>query len=290
MYVAGYLLHQPTASPAAPTVSGIDVGGLTPAAAQTRAARRAWRQRAAEPIPVVRERRAGAASLRPPTAGLTVDVPATVAQAGGGRSWDPGRMWDYFAGGERRGRRWSRVDQAAARRGRSPRSPTRSTYPPTEGAVDLRRRRRPTRRYPEKGIGRRPRRRRGRGAAAPSCTTERPRGRAAHRRGRPAGQQGRRQPRDGRLRQPGDVRVRSSSRWRARASSSQPEDFAPALSMQAVGGELQPELDEPGAGRRAAAQDAARSPRSPKDASFRVVRGGRRSCRPAPGSPSTPPT
>jgi vancomycin resistance protein YoaR len=53
--------------------------------------------RTAEPIRVVAN--GVRATIRPAQAGLGVDVPATVAGAGGGRSWDPVRMWEYFAGG-----------------------------------------------------------------------------------------------------------------------------------------------------------------------------------------------
>jgi vancomycin resistance protein YoaR len=34
------------------------------------------------------------------TAGLSVDAESTVDEAGGGRSWAPGRLWDYYAGGD----------------------------------------------------------------------------------------------------------------------------------------------------------------------------------------------
>ena len=34
------------------------------------------------------------------TAGLSVDYESTVDEAGGGRSWAPGRLWDYYAGGD----------------------------------------------------------------------------------------------------------------------------------------------------------------------------------------------
>ena len=39
-------------------------------------------------------------SLDPSTSGLGVDFQATVRQAGGGRSWDPARLWDYYTGGD----------------------------------------------------------------------------------------------------------------------------------------------------------------------------------------------
>ena len=39
-------------------------------------------------------------SLDPAEAGLGIDYQATVRQAGGGKSWDPARLWDYFTGGD----------------------------------------------------------------------------------------------------------------------------------------------------------------------------------------------
>ena len=39
-------------------------------------------------------------SVDPVAAGLAVDSAASVEAAGGGRSWAPDRLWDYFTGGE----------------------------------------------------------------------------------------------------------------------------------------------------------------------------------------------
>ena len=95
VYVAGYLFTSDRI-PRGTTVSGIHIGGLTPVAAETRL-RTGLAQRAGDPVRVVAN--GEPASIDPAEAGLAVDVPATVARSGGGRSWDPGRMWDYFAGG-----------------------------------------------------------------------------------------------------------------------------------------------------------------------------------------------
>src|SRR5689334_1167540 len=69
---------------------------MSPAAA-TAALRSDLDERVAAPIRVVANGQR--ATIAPAKAGLGVDVPATVAAAGGGRSWDPVRMWEYFAGG-----------------------------------------------------------------------------------------------------------------------------------------------------------------------------------------------
>ena len=39
-------------------------------------------------------------SIDPTTSGLGIDFQATVRQAGGGRSWSPERLWNYYTGGE----------------------------------------------------------------------------------------------------------------------------------------------------------------------------------------------
>ena len=95
VYVAGYFFTSDRI-PRGTTVSGIDIGGLMPVAAETRL-RSGLAQRAGDPVRVVAN--GEPASIDPASAGLAVDVPASVAQSGGGRSWEPGRMWDYFAGG-----------------------------------------------------------------------------------------------------------------------------------------------------------------------------------------------
>ena len=76
-----------------------------------------------------RRRRAGRAST-PADAGLSVDYAASVAAAGGEKSWEPGRLWDYYTGGDdlhagrdrRRGRPWpATVDELVASSGTLPR-------------------------------------------------------------------------------------------------------------------------------------------------------------------------
>jgi vancomycin resistance protein YoaR len=83
--------------PRGTTVSGVDIGGLTPAAAQT-ALEEELSPLAEEPIIVAADGKR--ARIRPSQAGLAVDYEESVDQAGGERSLSPGRMWDYLTGGD----------------------------------------------------------------------------------------------------------------------------------------------------------------------------------------------
>ena len=76
-------------------VEGVDVGGLRPGEAR-RTLAVALRERAAQPIVV--SANGGRAVIPPAAAGLRVDVPATVERLRPDPSWDPGRLWDWFAG------------------------------------------------------------------------------------------------------------------------------------------------------------------------------------------------
>ncbi|MBI2243478.1 MAG: VanW family protein [Nocardioides sp.] len=83
--------------PRGTTVAGVDIGGRTPADAEE-VLRTGLADRVDRPITVAAE---GARStLDPGEAGLAVDYAASVAEAGGGRSWSPGRLWDYWTGGD----------------------------------------------------------------------------------------------------------------------------------------------------------------------------------------------
>lgn len=78
-------------------VAGVDVGGRTEADA-ARALQAGLADRLDQPIAVsvgdvTRD-------VTPAEAGLSIDLDASVEAAGGGRSWDPQRLWDYFTGGE----------------------------------------------------------------------------------------------------------------------------------------------------------------------------------------------
>ena len=94
-YVAAYLFTSDRI-PRGTTVSGIRIGGLMPAAAEQRL-HQGLDPRAAEPVTV--DANGVRTTVVPTRSGLAYDVPSTVAAVGGGRSWDPVRMWDYVAGG-----------------------------------------------------------------------------------------------------------------------------------------------------------------------------------------------
>ena len=79
------------------TVSGVRIGGHP----QEEAAQRlqaGLADRVARDIDVTIE--GTPVAIDPAAAGLAVDYDASVAEAGGVRSWDPVRLWDYFTGGD----------------------------------------------------------------------------------------------------------------------------------------------------------------------------------------------
>ena len=79
------------------TVSGVSIGGHP----QTEAAQRlqaGLAERISGPIEATIDGKA--ASVDPGAAGISVDYDASVAEAGGERSWDPVRLWNYYTGGE----------------------------------------------------------------------------------------------------------------------------------------------------------------------------------------------
>jgi vancomycin resistance protein YoaR len=95
-YVAAYAAAGDKV-PRGTTVAGIAIGGKTPAAAaETLEAGLAERVTA----PVVVAVGGDSREVAPEDLGLAVDYQATVSAAGGGRSWDPQRLWDYYTGGE----------------------------------------------------------------------------------------------------------------------------------------------------------------------------------------------
>ena len=91
-YVAGYFFTSDKV-PSGASVSGVQIGGLKPAAAERKLVQE-LAARTRQPIRV----RAGDqhSTIDPREAGLSVDAAASVAQAGGGRSWNPERMWEFF--------------------------------------------------------------------------------------------------------------------------------------------------------------------------------------------------
>ena len=84
--------------PRGTTVAGVEIGGRSPEAAEA-ALRAGLADRENQPITVT-DGAGGTVQLVPEEVGLSVDYAASVAAAGGERSWSPGRLWDYWAGGE----------------------------------------------------------------------------------------------------------------------------------------------------------------------------------------------
>ena len=262
LYVAGYLFTSDRI-PRGTTVAGIKVGGMAPASAETKLAE-GLEGRAAEPITVSANGQRG--TIRPARAGLSVDVPSTVEQAGGGRSWDPVRMWDYFAGGEEQDAvvvvDQDALDEAVGK------FAGRVDVPAKEGKVTFSNGRADAR-YPEKGtaVDRE-------GAAAavqdaflktddvvplPTGTSEPSITKAAVSRAmdsfaNPATS--------------GPVIIRLEGE----AVRLEPKDFLPAVSMKAVGTELRPKLDDK-ALLAAFRPKMKRVALAPKDATVRIVNG-----------------
>ncbi|CAI9409554.1 VanW family protein [Nocardioides sp. T2.26MG-1] len=95
-YVAVYLAAGDKV-PRGTTVAGVEVGGRTPDAAE-KALRAGLADRVDRPIAVTVD--GERSTVDPGEAGLSVDYAASVADAGGERSWSPGRLWDYWTGGD----------------------------------------------------------------------------------------------------------------------------------------------------------------------------------------------
>lgn len=96
LYVAGYYFTSDKV-PRGTAVAGVRIGGLQPAEAERRLVR-SLDERLREPITVSADGRR--TTIDPRQAGLRLDAEDSVAQAGGGRSWMPGRVWDFFTGGD----------------------------------------------------------------------------------------------------------------------------------------------------------------------------------------------
>jgi vancomycin resistance protein YoaR len=99
MYVA-LMMYAGQRLPHGTSVSGIEVGGMRPAAAERKLSE-GLSSKAAEPMTL--SAAGQRTTLRPAEAGFTVDVPATVEQARRTSGWDPRTVWDHFAGGDDRG-------------------------------------------------------------------------------------------------------------------------------------------------------------------------------------------
>ena len=262
LYVACYWFTSDRI-PRGTTVDGTSIGGMSPAAA-TVALRSDLEDRVAAPIRVVANGQR--ATIQPAKAGLGVDVAATVAAAGGGRSWDPVRMWEYFAGGNDE-QPVVTVDRPALAAAVAAVA-DRTDIPATEGSVTFVGDQAEAK-YPDKGtVVDRP-------AAASAVraafmhtvdAVDLPTAEAD-----PVVSK--------------DAVSRAMDRFANPAMSGavvitlggegvrlEPQDFAPALSMKAVGTELQPQLDTTVLLDVLTPKLAAIT-RKPKDASFRIVDG-----------------
>ncbi|QZY28479.1 VanW family protein [Nocardioides coralli] len=83
--------------PRGTTVAGVDIGGQTPGQAEvTLEEGLADRVDAQQQASVAGDE----VTFTPEEAGLEVDYAGSVAAAGGGRSWDPARLWDYYTDGD----------------------------------------------------------------------------------------------------------------------------------------------------------------------------------------------
>lgn len=83
------------------TIASIAVGGLTPSQAQTKLETE-YAAIATKPIEVALDsEQKKTLSVDPAEAGLMVDYPATIAQAGGGRSFHPAAIWRVLTGGSK---------------------------------------------------------------------------------------------------------------------------------------------------------------------------------------------
>ncbi len=83
--------------PRGTTLSGVEIGGLEPAAAVS-ALEDGLADRAEAPIAVMVEGKN--VRVSPEDVGLRVDSEESVRSAGGGTSWLPSRLWDYYTGGD----------------------------------------------------------------------------------------------------------------------------------------------------------------------------------------------
>jgi vancomycin resistance protein YoaR len=96
-YVLAYLAAGDNV-PRGTTIAGVEVGGRSQEAAVA-ALERGLAERSRAPIPVSVDGKSTEA-VDPTAAGLAVDLQASVAAAGGKRSWAPERLWNYYTGGE----------------------------------------------------------------------------------------------------------------------------------------------------------------------------------------------
>jgi vancomycin resistance protein YoaR len=95
-YVAAYAAAGDKV-PRGTRVAGVAIGGQTQAEAVA-ALEAGLADRVTAPVTVAVD--GDSRELAPEDLGLAVDYTATVSEAGGERSWEPQRLWDYYTGGE----------------------------------------------------------------------------------------------------------------------------------------------------------------------------------------------
>ncbi|WP_300645353.1 VanW family protein [Nocardioides sp.] len=83
--------------PRGTTVAGVEVGGKSPEQAR-RTLERELAERVEAPLTVTVE--GESVEVSPQEAGLALDLDGTVEAAGAGDSWAPDRLWDYWTGGD----------------------------------------------------------------------------------------------------------------------------------------------------------------------------------------------
>lgn len=83
--------------PRGTTVAGVEVGGKSPEQAR-RTLERELADRVEAPLTVTVE--GESVEVSPQEAGLALDLDGTVEAAGAGDSWAPDRLWDYWTGGD----------------------------------------------------------------------------------------------------------------------------------------------------------------------------------------------
>ncbi len=96
LYVAAHVIAGDKV-PRETTVSGVRIGGHPQAEAAQRL-QAGLADKVARDISTTIE--GEPVAIDPTDAGLSVDYDASVAEAGGRRSWDPVRLWNYFTGGD----------------------------------------------------------------------------------------------------------------------------------------------------------------------------------------------
>jgi vancomycin resistance protein YoaR len=261
-YVAGYFFTGDRIATGT-TIAGVHLGGKTPAAAA-----RALDNLASASEPITLTADGKSVHVSPADAGLSVDVDASVDQVAVGRSWNPRHMWEFVAGGSSYDG-VDAVDDAKLDKAIADFAKV-VDEPPQEGAVRFTRRGRPAPSYPTPGraidqaaardavLAAYPEHTGGAldlpYVTAQPTLSEAEVSRAMKEFANPA------------------VSAPVVFRIAGERVTLQPADFAPALSMKAVDGRLEPQLDDKLL-LAAVAPAMKMIALAPKDASVRIVDG-----------------